>query len=100
MAKLCQMWTSRSSSWKSRARRRVIILVTDGADTSSKYAASVAANVAKQVGALVYTIGLGPDANDGVLTRLAEPRSGKYYKAPSAADLKTIYNAISLGLNS
>src|SRR5207302_11271775 len=45
-------------------RRRVIILLTDGADTSSKFAAPVAAELAKSVGALVYTIGLGPDAND------------------------------------
>jgi tight adherence protein C len=75
-------------------------LLTDGADTSSRYGAYIAADIAKQAGALVYTIGLGPDANDGVLTGLAEPSGGKYYKAPSPADLGAIYNAISIELDS
>jgi tight adherence protein C len=78
--------------------RRVIILLTDGADTSSVYSARVAADVARQAAALVYTIGLGPDANDGVLTSLVEP-GGKYYKAPSETDLAGIYNAISQELS-
>jgi tight adherence protein C len=79
--------------------RRVIILLTDGADTASGYSPRVAADVARQVGALVYTIGLGPDANDSTLKSLAEP-GGKYYKAPSGADLAGIYNAISVELSS
>jgi tight adherence protein C len=79
--------------------RRVAILLTDGADTSSTYSPRVASDVARQAGALVYTIGLGPDANDGILTSLAEP-GGKYYKAPSGSDLAGIYNAISLELSS
>jgi tight adherence protein C len=79
--------------------RRAIILLTDGADTSSTYSPRVASDVARQVGALVYSIGLGPDANDGILTSLAEP-GGKYYKAPSGADLAGIYNAIALELSS
>ncbi len=92
--------SSQIVSSSDKGRRRVIILLTDGVDTSSKYAPAVAANIAKQSGALVYTIGLGPDANDTALTRLAEPGGGKYYKAPSAADLNGIYNTISLELNS
>ncbi|MEO8286203.1 MAG: VWA domain-containing protein [Chloroflexota bacterium] len=79
--------------------RRAVILLTDGEDTSSKYSSRVAADVARQAGALVYTIGLGPDANDAVLTSLVQP-GGKYYKAPSGNDLTGIYNAISLELSS
>jgi tight adherence protein C len=81
-------------------RRRAIVLLTDGADTSSKVSAPVSADVAKDSGALVYTIGLGPEPNDAVLTELAQPTGGKYYKAPSGADLDSIYNAISFELNS
>ncbi len=81
-------------------KRRAIILLTDGADTSSKYGLAAAAQVAKQTGALVYTIGLGPDANDSVLKSLSQPTGGRYYKAPSAADLAGIYNAISIELDS
>jgi tight adherence protein C len=79
--------------------RRVIILLTDGEDTASIYSPRVASDVARQAGALVYTIGLGPDANDGILRSLAEP-GGKYYKAPSGSDLAAIYSAISLELSS
>src|SRR5256885_1081703 len=60
-------------------KRRAIILLTDGADTNSKYAAPVAAEVARSAGALVYTIGLGPSANDQVLKSLSEPTGGKYF---------------------
>jgi tight adherence protein C len=77
-----------------KEKRRVIVLLTDGEDTSSKYGSDAAATVAKQTGALVYTIGLGPDANDGVLGSLAAPSGGKYYKAPGADDLANIYSAI------
>jgi tight adherence protein C len=76
------------------------VLLTDGADTSSSYSPEVAADVAKEAGALVYAIGLGPDANDAVLRSLTEPSGGKYYKAPTAADLQAIYAAISVELDS
>ena len=82
------------------SKRRTIILLTDGADTGSRYGSAVAAEVARQAGALVYTIGLGPSANDGMLSALAEPSGGKYYKAPSAKDLDAIYKAISIELDS
>lgn len=80
--------------------RRVIVLLTDGADTGSRYSAGVATEVARASGALVYTIGLGPDAKDSILTSLSAPSGGKYYKAPAPADLQGIYTAISLELSS
>lgn len=81
-------------------KRRAIVLLTDGADTSSKYAPEAAADVARGTGALVYTIGLGPEPNGAVLTGLANPSGGKYYQAPGPADLTSIYTAISLELDS
>ncbi len=59
----------------------------------------VASDVARQTNVLVYTIGLGPDANDSVLTSLTQP-GGKYYKAPNPSDLNGIYSSISLELSS
>ncbi len=79
--------------------RRAIILLTDGEDTASSYSARVAADVARQANALVYTIGLGPDAQDQVLTALAEG-GGRYYKAPQPSDLQGIYNSIAVELSS
>src|SRR4051812_9937251 len=81
-------------------KRRAGILLTDGTDTSSKYAAPVAADVAKNADVLVYTIGLGPDPNEAALKSLSEPSGGKYFRAPSAGDLDAIYKAISIDLNS
>jgi tight adherence protein C len=82
-----------------KGTKRAIILLTDGADTSSHYSLRVASDVARQQNALVYTIGVGPDANDSVLTSLAEP-GGKYYKAPAPSDLAGAYDAISRELSS
>ncbi|HET9494251.1 MAG TPA: VWA domain-containing protein [Chloroflexia bacterium] len=79
--------------------RRAVILLTDGEDTASNYSARVASDVARQASALVYTIGLGPDAQDGVLTALAEG-GGRYYKAPAPQDLRGIYEAIAIELSS
>jgi tight adherence protein C len=79
--------------------RRAIILLTDGEDTASNYSGRVAADVARLAGALVYTVGLGPDAQDSVLTSLAEP-GGRYYKAPAPEDLQGIYNSIAVELSS
>jgi len=81
-------------------KRRAVVLLTDGADTSSDYSARVASDVAKQSGALVYTIGLGPEPNGGVLTALSDPTGGKYYPAPNAGELGSIYSAIALELDS
>src|SRR5688500_13432654 len=80
-------------------RRRVVVLLTDGADTSSRFSSRVAADVAQKSGALVYTISLGADAVDGVLKGLSEPTGGKYYKAPGPGDLEAIYRSISLELS-
>ena len=80
--------------------RRVIILMTDGADTSSRYSAGVARTVAEGAGVLVYTIGLGEDASDSVLRGMAEPTGGKYFRAPTPGELQGAYTAISLDLSS
>jgi tight adherence protein C len=80
--------------------RRAIVLLTDGADTSSRFGSAVSAEAARRANALVYTIGLGPDANDAVLTSLTVPSGGQYYKAPAAADLQGVYTSISLQLSS
>jgi tight adherence protein C len=80
--------------------RRAIVLLSDGADTSSRFSSAVAAEAARRSNALVYTIGLGADANDAILTSLSAPSGGLYYKAPAPEDLKGVYDAISLQLSS
>ena len=75
-----------------------MVLLTDGEDTASNYSARVAADVARKANALVYTIGLGPDAQDSVLTLLAEG-GGRYYKAPAPQDLQGIYDSIAVELS-
>ncbi len=74
--------------------RPVIVLATDGRPTSSTVArALVAAERAKRDGALLFTIGLGPNV-DSLLLRLMASTPGHYFAAPEAADLARVYGAI------
>ena len=74
--------------------RPVIVLATDGRPTSSSVArALVAAERAKRTGAMLFTIGLGPDVDD-LLLQLMASTPGHYFAAPDTADLATVYEAI------
>jgi len=90
----------------SRARmdsKKVIILLTDGDPTDPKMPgqnnyptlfAEEAAQNTKDKGISVFTVGLGGLVNDDLLTRLASSPN-QYFKAPTTADLSSIYQRIS-----
>jgi tight adherence protein C len=71
--------------------RRAIVLLTDGQDTGSKKSLEMAVAAAQDAGSLLYTIGVGGDTDDAVMTRLATPTGGRYAKAPEPQDLQAIY---------
>ena len=54
-----------------------------------------AANLARQDGISIYTIGLGKDINTNLLRTLATTTTEAYF-APSADDLNSIYNQIAI----
>ena len=75
---------------------KVIILMSDGLqnDPPGNSAVITETNQAKADGATIFTIGLGPDADAGLLRQMATDPN-YYYFAPSGAELASIYQRIS-----
>lgn len=64
------------------------------ASTTAISHAKAQAAAAKEAGALVFTIGLGHDVLDCVLQDIADAGGGKYYKAPTTAQLNDAFKAV------
>ncbi len=97
---------------ESDAKSKVIILMTDGQNNSGDIMPIKAAQVAKEMGVTIYTIGIGQDGtapmplfggmssnipveiDEKLLTEIANMTSGKYYRAKNKTELKNIYNEI------
>ena len=100
----------------SKAKSKVIILLTDGVNNCGDISPLTAAEIAKKFGIRIYTIGVGtngeapypyPLPGGGVhyirtkveidnetLTQIAEMTDGKFYRATSNKKLKQIYHDI------
>ena len=70
---------------------KVAVLLTDGEDTASKLDLNKAIQAAKAARVPVYTIGLGKDVKDDILTRISSETSGRYFKAPKPDDLQKAF---------
>ncbi|MFT5754702.1 MAG: Ca-activated chloride channel family protein [Flavobacterium sp.] len=102
---------------ESKAKSRIIILLTDGVNNSGTIDPRMAADIAKKYGIKVYTIGLGtngramfPYAKDprgkflyqmmdveideGLMKEIAKKTDGIYYRATSNEKLQAIYDNI------
>ncbi len=69
---------------------RVIVLLSDGAQTGGPAPALAAAAEVRREGVALYTIGLGSDADQATLRAIAGDPS-RYYYAPAPSDLELIY---------
>ncbi|MDR0658047.1 MAG: VWA domain-containing protein [Mediterranea sp.] len=99
----------------SRAKSKVIILLTDGTNNKGDISPLTAADIAKEFGIRVYTIGVGTNGtapypyptvtgiqyrnipveiDEKVLTRIADNADGNYYRATSNSKLKEVYGQI------
>ncbi|MCA0893699.1 vWA domain-containing protein [Microbulbifer agarilyticus] len=98
------------------ADQRVLILLTDGANTAGKVAPLKAAELAKQAGVKVYTIGVGAeemvqpgllgsrfgarrvnpsrDLDSETLQAIADKTGGKYFRAHNPQELVQIYEEL------
>ncbi|MBI4496885.1 MAG: VWA domain-containing protein [Chloroflexi bacterium] len=85
---------------RSRAARRVVVLETDGYDTSSKAKLEDGIALARQLGVRVYTIGLGTDLDKNILNQMAVATGGTALFAPTSGDLAQAYQEISGQLRS
>lgn len=85
----------------SKAQQRVLILLTDGNDTASRVPPAHAAEIARQRGVTVHTIGVGnPEASAEnrvdleTLRAVASATGGKFFRAENGAQLEAIYTEI------
>lgn len=101
----------------SKAKSRIIILLTDGVNNSGFIDPRMAAEMAKEYKIKVYTIGIGTNGNaefpyaktpdgkflyqmmkveidEGLMKEIAKTTDGKYFRATSNSRLKAIYDDI------
>ncbi len=88
----------------SRARSRVVVLLTDGENNNRTLEPLAAARVAESLGIRVYTIGLideasrrsgrGVNVDERALREIADLTGGRYFPAESEAALAAIYASI------
>lgn len=99
----------------SKAKSRVVILLTDGSNNRGDISPNTAAEIAKSMGVRVYTIGVGTkgvapypmpvaggyqdvniqvDIDDETLRAIADATGGNYYRATNTKELRRIYSDI------
>jgi Ca-activated chloride channel family protein len=95
------------------AGEQVLVLLTDGANTAGEIDPLKAAELARQVGLRIYTIGIGAeqlevasliggrrninpsaDLDEETLTGIADMTGGRYYRAKDTAGLQDIYRQV------
>lgn len=86
---------------KSKAKEKVLILLTDGNDTGSVIPPSKAASIAKQHDIVIYTIAIGnPNTGGGEKVDLRELQSiaaatgGQFFRGEDRASLEEIYRTL------
>ncbi len=80
----------------SRAKTKIIILLTDGEHNSGSVSPKDAAKLANDKNIKVYTIAMGNegDADDALLEQIAKDSSGQFFRASSAKELQRVYEQI------
>ncbi|GGC75050.1 vWA domain-containing protein [Marinobacter halophilus] len=93
-------------------QQRIVIMLTDGANTAGQIAPDKAAEIAQAAGVRIYTVGIGADSmiqrgllgsrqvnpsrdlDEDLLTRMAQQTGGRYFRARSLPELEMIYDSI------
>jgi len=99
----------------SQAKSKVVILLTDGSNNAGSIPPITAADIARQFGIRVYTVGLGTNGyapypvqtplgvqyqrmpvviDEATLSKIANTTGGKYFRATNNEALKEIYQQI------
>lgn len=92
--------------------QRVVVLLTDGANTAGEITPDKATEIAAAASIRLYTIGIGADSmvqrgllgsrrvnpsrdlDENLLTRMAQQTGGEYFRARSLPELERIYQSI------
>ncbi|MCM2679221.1 VWA domain-containing protein [Echinimonas agarilytica] len=95
-----------------KSDHKVLVLLTDGDNTSGKFSPERATQIAKEYDVTIYTVGVGAevmvkrsllgsqtinpssDLNERGLTAIAEATGGRYFRAKDAQSLAEVYSAI------
>lgn len=86
-------------------KNKTLILLSDGRDTVNTISPIDAANLAKESGLKIYTIGIGSDPletetpsdlDESTLEQIAKITGGQYFRARSEQDISEIYQQINL----
>lgn len=102
-----------SAELAERGAEQVLVLLTDGANTAGAVEPRKAAELARQVGLRIYTIGIGADQlevasviggrrrinpsadlDEETLTHIAQLTGGRYFRATDTATLQEIYELV------
>ena len=78
----------------SHAKDKVIILITDGIDNSSKTPRDLVIKTLKNKKIKVYTIGIGRSVNTKDLDEISKKTGGKFYWIQNANELQKVYSDI------
>ncbi len=80
----------------SKAKSKIVILLTDGIDTASRTPIEVPLKMAKKYGVKIYTIGIGDrrGIDEAYLRYIAQQSGGHYFYAKDAKMLKKVYATI------
>jgi Ca-activated chloride channel family protein len=97
---------------QSKAKSKVMIVLTDGAPSENDANPKVAIEIAKKLGIKIYTIGIGDHEpvtmyhpfygnvhikstlNKPLLTMIAQETGGHFFEAKNASDMRAIYETI------
>ncbi len=74
---------------------KAVVLLTDGQDTESVADLGQVQALAREKGIRVYSIGVGSDIDERVLTQIARTSGGYFYKAPAAGDIASAFKLMS-----
>ncbi len=107
--------TSLTKLQNSKAKSRIVILLTDGTNNMGDISPATAAEMARNMGVRVYTIAVGTDKvttmpnivagtvqyvpvksqiDERALKEIATTTNGNFYRATNSGDLRRIYNDI------
>ena len=81
---------------KSKAKTKIIILLTDGVDNRSTIPLDTVMAIARKNDIKIYSIGIGNagEFNPTLLKKIANETKGKFFRATTAFELQAIYNEI------
>jgi Ca-activated chloride channel family protein len=81
---------------KSKAKEKVIVLVSDGYQNSGSFSIQEEVSKAKQAGVKIYTIGIGDkgDFDKKLLEKIAHESGGVFFQAKDAKELTQVYEKL------